>query len=393
MKIAIIAPTAIPARSANSIQVMKMAQALVELGHEVHVAAPEQLLRNKPNETRWDKIALHYGLRRSFPLEWLPANAYLRRYDYAWRGVGWARGWGTELIYTRLPQAAALASLLGVRTILEAHDLPGGTMGPILFRLFLRGRGALRLVVISQALERDMRERTAAFSGPPFALVAPDGVDLARYAGLPEPSDARQEILAHLETCASRAGGAFNPARFTVGYTGHLYAGRGINLILKMAKCLPEVNFLIVGGEPADFDRLVESIREAGSRNVVPVGFVPNADLPIYQATCEVLLLPYQHRVAASSGGDIAPYLSPMKLFEYLACGRAVCSSDLPVLREILSEGNAVLLPPDDVTAWVSAIQDLQVNVELLASLSEAARRTAEAYSWEHRAMRILEGI
>ena len=91
-------------------------------------------------------------------------------------------------------------------------------------------------------------------------------------------------------------------------------------------------NFLIVGGEPQDVENLRQRVRVIGLKNVILTGFVPNARLPLYQAACDVLLMPYQRQVAASSGGDIARYLSPMKLFEYMACERPIISSDLPVL-------------------------------------------------------------
>jgi len=94
------------------------------------------------------------------------------------------------------------------------------------------------------------------------------------------------------------------------------------------------VSFLLAGGEPEDVAALREKSANLGLSNVILTGFIPNADLPIYQAACDILLMPYQSQVAASSGGDIARYLSPMKLFEYLACGKPILSSDLPVLRE-----------------------------------------------------------
>jgi glycosyltransferase involved in cell wall biosynthesis len=103
--------------------------------------------------------------------------------------------------------------------------------------------------------------------------------------------------------------------------------------------------------------------------------------------------MPYQSQVAASSGGDIARYLSPMKLFEYLACGRAILSSDLPVLQEVLNISNAILLPPDDIETWAQAIKRLQSNPHLCQQLSHQAQQDALRYTWESRASRILEGI
>jgi len=127
-----------------------------------------------------------------------------------------------------------------------------------------------------------------------------------------------------------------------------------------------------------------------GLKNVILTGFVPNAELPRYQAACDVLLMPYQRQVAASSGGDISRYLSPMKLFEYLACERPIVSSDLPVLREVLHAGNSILLPCDDTDAWVSALQKLEIDAGLRQRLATQARLDAQQYTWEARAEKIL---
>jgi glycosyltransferase involved in cell wall biosynthesis len=161
-------------------------------------------------------------------------------------------------------------------------------------------------------------------------------------------------------------------------------------LILAIAAQLPEVHFLLVGGEPSDVDRLRETVHTRGLTNITLTGFIPNAELPRYQAACDILLMPYQRKVAASSGGDIAKFLSPMKLFEYLASGRAILSSDLPVLQEVLTPQNAVLLPSDNSAAWVAAIRDLQSRPQKRAALAAQAQTDAQRYSWEARAEQIL---
>jgi glycosyltransferase involved in cell wall biosynthesis len=390
MKIAVIAPSGIPSRRANTIQVMKMTQAFVETGHDVRLAAPAK--RGQVNFTvaNWQEISTHYGLTQEFQINWLPSIPAMRRYDYAWTGVRWARAWGAEVIYTRLPQAAAFGSLIGATTILEMHDFPHGIMPSFLLRAFLKGKGAYRLVLISRALEHDLQQTFRKFPGSPFTIVLADAVDLSRFAGLPEPGGARRMLKSRLEEFACRTNSIFPIERFTAGYTGHLYAGRGLSLILALAESLPEINFLIIGGESEDADQLAGKIRGGGLRNLTLTGFIPNAELPLFQAACDVLLMPYQRKVAASSGGDISRYLSPMKLFEYLACGKAICSSDIPVLREVLSEENAILLPPDDVKPWVEALKKLQLDPRLGIALGREARRTADRYTWTKRAMKIL---
>lgn len=394
MRIAIVAPTEIPARRANTMQIMKMAQAIAAVGHEVRVAAPRTSGDKATPDTgvltdsSWQELAHHYGLRHTFPIRWLPAARRLRRYDYSLRAVIWAFRWGAEVLYTRLPQAASVASQLGLRTVLEVHDMSQGRAWAWLLRRFMRGRGAWRLVVITRALADDLAQRFELPDKPSFTIIAPDGVDLERYTGLPGASEARQMLIL--------PGGRRLPERFTAGYTGHLYPGRGSDLLLGLAARLPEVTFLVVGGEEADVTRLQGEARARQLDNFVLTGFVPNAELPRYQAACEALLMPYQRRVAASSGGDIARYLSPMKLFEYMACGRAILSSDLPVLQEILTSGhedrlqNAILLPPEDVGDWEAALRSLIVDSALRLRLAAQARHDVEAFTWEARAVKIF---
>jgi glycosyltransferase involved in cell wall biosynthesis len=389
MKIAVIAPTYIPARRANTVQVMKMCQALAGLGHSVRLAVPGL---PHPEEKDWGQLSHHYGLQMQFPVEWLPAHPRLRRYDFGLRAVRWARRWGAELVYTRLPQAAAGASLAGLPTILETHDLPQGKIGPLVFRLFLKGASARRLVVITRALAGDLA-RLGAPASPPFTLVAPDGVDLARYANLPDPEEARKLLSAGYHSDPDRTRPPLEIQRFTAGYTGHLYPGRGSGLLLELAERLPEITFLVAGGETQDINQLRAKAAAKGLANLVLAGFVANAELPAYQAACEVLLMPYQQRVSASSGGDISRYLSPMKLFEYMACQRAILSSDLPVLREVLSPQNAVLLPPADLQAWVTALQHLQAEPGQRLALARQACLDVTRYTWDERARKIMEGI
>lgn len=406
MKIALIAPSYLPSRRANTFQVMKMSQAFVELGHKLYVIVPRlRHLETGKALPSLRELTHYYGLQaamletvgsqsKGISIEWLETSEHLRRYDFSWKAVQRALKWGADIIYTRVPQAAALSSMIGIPTIIEMHDLPQGRISPGLLKAFLRGRGARRLIVITHALAQDLATLVKlplpTENAHSFTLVAPDAVDLDRYIDLPSPIEARQKLrqnAVQVDRLASL------PERFTVGYTGHMYPGRGAEMILEMADRLPEMNFLLVGGEAHDLQHLSQIIETLELKNVTLVGFVANSDLPLYQAACEVLLMPYQNKVQASSGGDIARYLSPMKLFEYLACGRVIVSSNLPVLCEILNAKNAILLAPDDLPGWVNTLRDLHNAPERRERYAQQASQDARRFTWQARAALILAGL
>lgn len=380
MKIAIIAPTYLPALRANTIQVMKMAQAMAVLGHEVRVAVP-----GAPRVT-WNEISRHYGLHEEMNIEWLPIRNSLRRYDYGITGLKWAKAWEADLLYTRLPQAAAFGSWSGLPTVFEVHDLPRSTSGKLLFRSFLRGNEARKIIVISTSLAHDLVDEFSFPANGAQLLVAPDGVDLARYENVLSIEHAREKLAQdydfHLEQ-----------SRMVIGYTGHLYAGRGVAMMLEMAAMLPEHTFLIVGGDPGTVVKIKELVSSRMLGNVILTGFVPNAEVPVYQFACNALMMPYQRHVAASSGGDISRYLSPMKLFEYLACERPILSSDIPVLREVLDPEIALLLPPDNINPWIKTLREIEAKPGEYRSFGEKARAKAVSYTWEKRAEMILAGL
>ena len=163
--------------------------------------------------------------------------------------------------------------------------------------------------------------------------------------------------------------------------------------MLEMAERLPSLTFMLAGGEREHVSNLRHKVESRNLENIILTGFVPNTALPYYQAACDVLLMPYQRKIAGSSGGDISKYLSPMKLFEYLACGRPILSSDLPVFREVLNERNAILITPDDIDQWVDNIEELRSAPNTRTELANQGKRDVKQYSWKARAERILVGL
>jgi glycosyltransferase involved in cell wall biosynthesis len=224
-----------------------------------------------------------------------------------------------------------------------------------------------------------VQERYGELLNPPSTIVTPNGVDLDRYLNLPSAEDARK--LLDL------------PDQLTVGYTGHLYRGRGLDLMVGLAKHYPDIKFLWVGGEQTAVIRWQTRLEELGLGNVQLLGFLPNEDMPMIQASCDVLMMPYEQSIEVSSGGDTAAFASPMKAFEYLASGRAILASDLPVIREVLNGSNSMLLPADNTEAWIDALGKLLSDPGQRNWLAAHAQEDASQYGWVSRAERVLEGL
>jgi glycosyltransferase involved in cell wall biosynthesis len=104
--------------------------------------------------------------------------------------------------------------------------------------------------------------------------------------------------------------------------------------------------------------------------------------------------MPYSRSILGSSGtADSASVASPMKMFEYMAAGRAIISADLPVIREVLNEMNAIFCAPDDLENWRLEIEKLLTDETRRAELGKRAREEVKGYTWLARAEKIVAGF
>jgi glycosyltransferase involved in cell wall biosynthesis len=274
---------------------------------------------------------------------------------------------------------AVVALWLGWPTIIEIHAEITGKLSPWMIRCFWRSSTRKRMLVTTRPL-RDAVERVAGLALPDDAVqLTPNGVDPDQYKSLPDAAEARRQL--GLED------------KLTVGFTGHIYPGRGADLLFELAKRMPDVNFLWVGGTPDEVSYWRGRLDETGASNARMTGFVEHSRLPLYQSAADVLLMPYGRSISASSGQDIANVINPMKMFDYMAAGRAIVSADLPVIYEVLNEGNAVFCEPGDADDWERTLRDLLADEPRRLALGTQARKDVAGYTWVARAERALKGF
>jgi len=366
MRIVYLSASSIPSRAANSIHVMRMCEAFARNGHETTLIG-KQFGRSQPQNAYE-----FYGVAANFELALIPCKkikgvgvfvlpklyARLRKHDP--REV---------IIYARDVYGASMAMRMGFRVIYEAHALPYNGLIRFLETSLLRSRRLLRLVVISEALKNlyvsrfDIRSETIVCHD---AATPPNGTPPVDY---PWPSSRNT---------------------LQIGYTGHLHQGRGIEVILECATRLPQYDFHVVGGEPKD----VAFWKAQGAPNVYFHGFIEPSKVASVRRLCDVLVMPYQtNLLLPHCRVNTSSWMSPMKLFEYMASGKAIVASDLPVLREVLNEEMAILVSPGDTDAWGRAMQRCE-DGHFREFLAKNARRAfLENYTWEQRAKKVLEGV
>ena len=372
MKIALITNSRIPSLTANSIQAMKVAQALMQLGHDIKLFAPKEA-----DAVNRESLLTHYGIRITPDLELLPSIKRFKRLDFIVHAQRAAKKFGAELIYTWLPQSAAWGAWSGYPVVLEMHADNSGRLGVWWMRQFWKQKTPRVMTVTTSALRKALERSTNLQFPNDAVLLAPNGVELEKYARLPNPVEARRQL--NLKEGQ------------TVGFTGHIYPGRGADLLFELAQQMPAVNFLWVGGTPELVDFWRGKLKEAKTTNVTMTGFVKHESIPLYQAAAEVLLMPYSRFIEASSGQDIAEVINPMKMFEYMAAGRGIVCADLGVIREVLNEGNAVFCEPGEVGNWKMEIEKLLADEPRRAAIGAQARKDVEQLTWIKREERVME--
>jgi glycosyltransferase involved in cell wall biosynthesis len=371
MKLAYLSAAKIPSREANSIHVMKMCQAFGHLGHEVTLLAPD--VADGLEAGVADPYAF-YGVERCFELRKLPWRPVKGRgWIYGWEAGRFASGLGVNAVFGRSLHGCAVAARSGVPTIFDAHMLS-----------FLQRRG-----------ERWLFRRM--IGAPAFRHVSVNCASLGRCIVEQVPELEGRIVVAHngadvlaegLE--AAELGGGERPQ---IGYVGHLYAGKGFEIIPPLAARVPWADFHVVGGE----QKTVEALRSdpALPNNVRLHGFVPPPEAERLCLAFDVLLAPYQPDVRVAGGGETAAWMSPLKVFGYMAASKPVLCSDLPVLREVIEDGrNGILVRPDDPDAWAAALRRLLEDRALRDRLAATAHADFLArHTWRQRATRVLEGL
>jgi glycosyltransferase involved in cell wall biosynthesis len=169
-------------------------------------------------------------------------------------------------------------------------------------------------------------------------------------------------------------------------YVGQFFPWKGVATLVRALTYVPrELTLVLVGGTDEDKEVLLKEVPEAENARIRFVSFERRERIPHWLRAADVLVLPNTGRDKVSRF-----YTSPMKLFEYMAAGRPIVASDLPSIREILSEELASLVQPDDPEALARGIAEALENKAGASERAARARVEVARYSWDARARALL---
>jgi len=165
------------------------------------------------------------------------------------------------------------------------------------------------------------------------------------------------------------------------------YRWKGIDTLLKAMELLPGSFFLeIVGGFNPDDEQERRVARLINQSRLKITGHLPPGEANSRLLKADLAIIP-------NSGKDAISrlYTSPLKLLEAMAAGVTVVASDLPSIREVVSEDQAVLVKPDDPVALAKGISKAAFDPDLRRRLSRNAFLRVQDFSWEMRAKKIVK--
>ena len=310
-----------------------------------------------------------------------------------------------DFIYQRYEQVsfcgAFLSQKYGIPLILEYNSSPAWKIrnwvkvrNPVkrfyrdlvLIPLFLSAeiynlRVANLIVVVSGVMRRGLMER--GICGDRI-LVNPNGVDVERFRpGIDGGDVVRRYGL---------------EGRVVLGFVGTFGPWHGVDVIVDAYSMLlrehpryrGETKLLLIG-DGVMMGEVRRRVKEYGIvGNVEFTGFVSPGDVPRYLSVCDILI---NAPVRNPDGSEF--FGSPTKLFEYMAMGKAIISSDIGQMREVLRDGEtAVMFRAGDSVDLARAMRVVIEDEFLRRELGRRAREEAvRNYTWDKHVERILKAF
>jgi glycosyltransferase involved in cell wall biosynthesis len=365
-------------KDGQAVHIEELITALHELGHEVRVVAPRQ----PSDEGMGAEVGWVQRLRAMLPkavYELLELAYSLLAYRRLARA---AHEFQPDFIYERynlfllaglmLKRRTGLPLLLEVNAPLAQERARFGGLGLPWLARWAEGvvwRGADAVLPVTRVLAQDVVAR-----GVPNerVVIIPNGINEAHFRLAPTPAQAKAAL-------------GWTGA-LVLGFTGFIRDWHGVDRVVRwMASSAAPANarLLIVGDGPARAGLEALAAQLSLGERVRFTGVIERERVPEHVAAFDIALQP-----------AVVPYASPLKLFEYLALGKAIVAPRQPNIEEVLTDGeNALLFDANDTQSLERALSRLCSDTAVRDRISTGAQATIArlGLTWSTNARRVTD--
>lgn len=266
-----------------------------------------------------------------------------------------------SIIISRSVLSSLLLSAMKIKNIVELHHPPTG-LTKVIFNLanFFGMCKSLKYIFLHKNIKKEMNIASG--------IILDDCVDISDFK------------LANLKI------------KYEYSYVGSLHKGKGLEIIIKLALFFKK-NFFHIFGDLNSIDSKHFDIKEIKKiPNIRLHNFKKYNAIPKILKSSKFLLMPYLKNVSVNSKNlEVSNYMSPLKMFDYLASGKIIISSNLPGITEILKDKtNSLIVECNNVNQWNSVIRKILKNKTLSKKISLNAYKTAIDNTWEKRANKMI---
>jgi len=365
-----------PTEKAHGLATVKLAEAIASLGSEVDIICPKLWRKNNKNTFDYYGVKNNFKIIKVWVIDLMPLK-FFEKFLFLIQVLTFSlfstfyclfKYWREDVIYFSHDYIPLyFLTFISKNVFYDIHHYPGNN--------FMYKRLMSKAFAFAVQTRWKIKELNKDFNIDESKIVYwPNGTDVDQYNIALSKFDVRNKLNLPQD-------------KKIVLYTGQLFDWKGGDtLIRSITKLNEDAIIYIVGGAKNDVERLKNNIPDANDERVVFIPFQSREKMPLWMKAANVLVIPNTGKQKVS-----LYYTSPMKLFEYMASGKPIVASDIPSIREILNDNNALFAEADNSDSFAEKINYTLNNEREVLSLGKRAQEEVSKYTWKARAEKILE--
>ena len=333
MNIVYISEISLTNKSAQTIHVLKMCDAFSKK-NKINLIIPSYnnseiknlkknfLLTSKKNISI--KSILNFKVRN-----------FLSRLIFGYKTASYLKNKFTDLIISRSWISSFFLCIFKIKHFLEVHSEQKGLTKLLMINLnFINSEYILKTIIISETLGKKLT-----YINKKKHLILHDAVNIENFKYKKSSNKLK-----------------------SVAYVGSFHQGKGVEIILELAK------------------------------NLKIHGYINYKKVPYVLAKSDILLLPSADEQYVGLNVNVSNYNSPLKMFDYLAAGKIILSSKRDGICEILKHNfNAIIVDEYNINSWAYQLNNIIKKKYNLKKLQKNSFLTAKKYTWDKRVSQIIK--